>query len=189
MNTEEDASVPPPAWGSPMQHSVSSGIHVVSAKAPGLFRSPPALRLLLLGSALIVLGVFVIVGAAIGSFREFKFASIFAFLIGGGVGALIAWLGILGLRWAGAAAWGVTEITLGSDVLRIRRAGWQAEITRADFRSTSVTDQFQLAHELLVMADGHRIVRILSGRGVAELAWLAHLIESQLTDEPESDVA
>ena len=169
-----------------MQHSVLSGIHVVFAEAPGLLRSPPALRLLLVGVVLLVLGFFVIGGAAVGSFREFKFASIFAFLIGGGVGAFIAWLGIVCIRWAGAAAWGVTEIMLRPDALRIRRARWQAEVTRADFRSTIVTDQFQLAHELLVMADGHRIVRVLSGRGVAELAWLAHLIESHFTDDSES---
>lgn len=172
-----------------MRHSLASGTHVVSSEAPGLFHSPPALRLLLVGVVLFAVGLFVIGGAAIGSFREFEFASIFAFLIGGGVGALIAWLGIAGIRWAAAAAWGVTEITLTPDTLRVHRARWQAEVTRADFRSTMVTDQFRLAHELLVMARGHRIVRVLNGRGVAELAWLAHLIESQLANESESNVA
>jgi len=151
MNADEDdgAPVPTPTWGSSMRHSVAWGTHVVSAEAPGLFRSPPALRLLLLGVLFFAAGLFVIGGAAMGSFREFEFSSIFAFLMGGGVGALITWLGITSIRWAAAAAWGVTEITLTSQTLRVRRARWQTEVTRADFRSTMVTDQFQLAHELL----------------------------------------
>ncbi len=185
-------SVPRPVWGSPMQHHIASGVHVICAEAPGLFRSPPALRLFIAGIFLLAVGFFIISGAAIGSFREFEVGSVFAFLIGGGVGALIAWVGITVIRWAAAAAWSVTEITITSSTLRVRRTRpvrWQAEVARADFFSAIVTDQLGLADELLVTASGHRVMRVLSGRSVVELRWLARLIESQLADESESDMA
>lgn len=171
-----------------MQHTFASDTHFIFAEAPGLFRSPPALKLLLVGGVLLATGLFVISGAAFACFREFEFASILVLLIGSGVGALITWIGIVGIRWATAAAWGVTEITLTTHVLRVHRAHLQAEVIRADFRSTFVTDQFRLSNELLVTARGHRIIRVLSGRSVGELSWLAHLIELQLSNKPEPNV-
>ncbi len=190
LQHERITRIPAPDWGSPMRHSVESGVHMVTAEAPGLFRSPPALRLLPTGIFLAAAGLFVISGAVVGAVREGLPGGVPAVLAGGGLGAIIVWLGVVAIRWGAAAAWEATELTLDSRALGIRSKSRESRILREDFRSTMVTDQFKMADELLVIAGGNRVVRVLSGRSVAELSWLAHLIESVLLDGaggPEDD--
>lgn len=183
VNVEFDG-VPAPEWGSAMRcHEDAEGRRLIFAEAPGLLRSPPALRLMAVGVIFLLLGLFVVGAAAVGSLREFEAGSILAFLVGGSVGSLILWIGVMVVRWAAAAAWGITEIIVTSEALHVRRSGrrpWLAEVSRADFCGILVTDQLGMVNELLAMAKGHRVVRVLSGRSAPELLWLATLIKSQL---------
>jgi hypothetical protein len=178
-----DLTVPEPTWGKPLCLTTAENGYVIHAEAPGIFRSPPAPKLLLLGLLFFGAGGYVAVGSAITSFQKFEFSSILVLLTGGGFGALIITLGIAGLRWGAAAAWGTTEITITKESIDIRWTGhWRrrAQILRDDFVSTMITDQYGLAYELLVEKTGHRLVRVLSGRDVHELRWVKQIIKSQI---------
>ena len=184
---EADDLLPPvPASGKSFPMSVEEtpdGV-VVHARAAGILSDGKILKMLIGGVLGVGLGLFVAIGAVIGSLREPGLDSILPILLGGGMGCFIGWLGVIAIRWAVIAGRCTTTLTIAPDVLSICRIGpfgTEERIQSIDFRSSMVTDQFQTIYELIATVDGPRVVLLLSGRSVVELQWLRHLVESRLT--------
>jgi hypothetical protein len=182
----DDLQPPMPASGKGIPMTVEEtpeGV-VVHARASGILSDGKILKMLVGGFLGVGVGLFVAGGAVIGSLREPGLGSILPILLGGGMGCFIAWLGLIAIRWAVIAGRCTTTLTIAPDVLSILRVGpfgAEERIQSIDYQTSMVTDQFQTIYELIATVKGPRVVLVLSGRSVAELQWLQHLIGSRLT--------
>jgi hypothetical protein len=186
LEEADDLKPPMPASGKgiPMTADETPDGIVVHARASGILSDGKILKMFIGGILGVGGGLFVAAGAVIGSLREPGLDSILPILLGGGMGSFVAWLGLIAIRWAVVAGRCTTTLNIAPDVLSIRRSGpfgVEERIQSIDYQTSMVTDQFQTIYELIATVKGPRVVLVLSGRSVAELEWLQHLIGSRLT--------
>ena len=152
--------------------------------APGLRNCPPALKLLGVGIAflLIATAVLAMVLARIWRDRSGWAYALPAGMVGAG---LVGLIGYTGVRWGLAAAWCDVTIHLPPGRLIVERSrpkGYRLDIDAGDVAGVVVADQFHpsLGWELLLTLEDLRVIRVVNGRPREELEGIGRWIRSHL---------
>jgi hypothetical protein len=182
ISIPNELRVPPPAkYGGRIDVSFEADQVAIRLTSGGLFKSPPALKLVAIGSVLLAGALYIFGTNVLMAFREGLNSA-------GGLmlqitplltGLLIFWLASVPLLSAFRST-RCSVITITDAGLVLSHAGAKAplELPWNDSRSLLITDVMKLAFELIVITPAHRVIQLAAGRGVDELTWIAQVIEA-----------